>query len=67
MAVVQPKMSDDVERPESIVGEDGAFLYWVDGMPMQRLHRVFYLSVGLRRDVRVRVAHFRRLVRRLAH
>lgn len=61
MAVVQPKMSDDVERPESIVGEDGAFLYWVDGMPMQRLHRVFYLSVGLRRDVRVRVAHFRPL------
>lgn len=61
MAVVLPKMSDDVERPESIVGEDGAFLYWVDGMPMQRLHRVFYLSVGLRRNARVRVAHFRPL------
>ncbi|MFK7792712.1 MAG: alpha/beta fold hydrolase [Devosiaceae bacterium] len=61
MAVVQPKMADDVERPETVQGEDGAFLYWVDGMPMQRLHRVFYLSVGLRRNARVRVAHFRPL------
>jgi lysophospholipase len=61
MAVVLPKMSDDVERPESVVGDDGAFLYWVDGMPMQRLQRVFYLSVGLRRNARVRVAHFRPL------
>ncbi len=61
MAVVQPKMADDVTRPEAVTGEDGAFLYWVDGMPMQRLHRVFYLSVGLRRSARVRVAHFRPL------
>lgn len=61
MAVVKPIMSEDTTRPESIVGEGGAFLYWVDGMPMQRLHRVFYLSVGLRRQARVRVAHFRPL------
>ena len=59
MAVVKPKMIEDDSRPESLVGEGGAFLYWVKGMPMQRLHRVFYLSVGLRRTARVRVAHFR--------
>ncbi|MEM6711414.1 MAG: alpha/beta hydrolase [Pseudomonadota bacterium] len=61
MAVIRPFMSNDLNRPESVVGEGGAFLYWVNDLPMARLHRVFYLKVGLRRDVRVRVAHFRPL------
>ena len=60
-------MSNDArsqDRPlaksrQDAVGEDGAFLYAVPGMPMERLHRVFYLSVGLRHNARLRVAHFR--------
>lgn len=46
---------------EDAVGSDGARLYAVPGMPMDRLHRVFYLSVGLRRHAKLRVAHFRPL------
>ena len=60
MTIVQPIMAAE-DHPETVVGPDGAYLYWVDGMPMQRLHRVFYVSVGLRRSARVRVAHFRPL------
>ena len=47
--------------PAFVEGEGGARLYAVDGMPMARLHAVFYLSVGLRHTARVRVAQFRPL------
>lgn len=59
MAVKAPLMNE--EPPETIEGEGGAYLYWVEGLPMERLHRVFYLPVGLRTNARLRVAHFRPL------
>lgn len=57
MAVIQPVMSK--ENADTVEGEGGAFLYWVNGMPMERLHRVYYVPVGLRTSARLRVAHFR--------
>ncbi|MBV6656384.1 MAG: alpha/beta hydrolase [Devosiaceae bacterium] len=54
-------LSDEPSDPGYVEGEDGARLYAVEGMPMARLHRVGYVSVGLRRFARIRVAHFKPL------